>query len=357
MAQPVYIQPGNRTRAWLITAVSNDADIYKVGELFFRVKPSPEVAIEHETFVTVESGIRQGILAEENAELRREVDSQRSTTSQEVRSRLLNDWNTVLQANLDISSELLILINSDMQLARTLLRKDARYRIGKSIYFLDSRGRKNPSANAARLTAAIARLSTQLEFDRISQQSLRNRYLTCTTISEQVAQDIFDLQCLANSRLSPMSVLREVSKRLTRLAIKPYFWGVVWVVNTFKSNDYADPTVVRKIAQALTAEQTVAEIDMLLSNIKLTADKNKQRNLLRLLTLTASRTAHWFDDYYHFGLYIRKFIRQHLSITSSRTRSDYIFNVNTLQAGIRYRSTADDSIWHLSKSGLLAHKK
>lgn len=354
IAKPLVIQPGNRVRARLITGVNSLSDIKFIGELAFNVTPSEGVAIPHETFVTVESGIRQGLLAQKSIQLRSDVDSQRSVTVLKVRERLIDDWYEVLCTGGDIESQLLELINSDMSLARTLLRKDARDRIGKAINFKDKFSRNNPSATAARLSAAISRLIAQIECDVINQKAMRSRYLTCITITEQISNDIFDIQHLAAYPISIKGMQREVAKRLNRLSIKPYFWAVVWANNKFSLTDYNNPDVLMLIANVLLAEQTLGQIDSLLSAFKYSADKNEQRNLLRIITMTAATSADWPQDYQELGKYLRNFIRQNLSLSSSKKQEVYKAHAETLQDAIRNRSVLKGSVWFMPDTELLS---
>jgi hypothetical protein len=354
-AQQILVRPGRNLseKYWAVTKVSDRRDFDLVGEILIYVRPRPPLK-EHETFVTVESGIRSGVQGSRNSAVRLQLESARSATVLEVRQRLLDDWLKLLQGNVS-ETELLELIASDMQLSRTLLRKDARARIERSVGFRDSLGRKNPAANAARLTAAIARLRLQLEYDALSEMSLRYRYLNCTTFAETIAADIWDLQVLlerySSDRRTAKSFSAETRKRLDRISIKPYFWAKVWIDRWLNTDIYTIQEA-QLIVEALLAEQRLGEIDMLLSELK-HADKNQQRLLLRVITMTLANVACKSDDYQTLFVALQRAVRRTLSITRSTPEKDYTQKVEAIQKMIRYRSQEPDSPWLLSDEYLI----
>lgn len=354
-ARQILVRPGRNIseKYWVVTKVSDIKDIDLVGEVLIYVRARPPLS-EHETFVTVESGIRSGIQGGRNIALRSGLDTNHSKTVQEVRQRLLDDWFKLLQ---DSSGEadLLRLVASDMQLCRTLLRKDARSRVENSVGFRDSLARYNPSANAARLTAAIARLRLQLEYDALSEKSLRYRYLNCTTFAETIAADIWDLQTMLSSvrvgRKRVNAFMREATKRLDRLGLKPYFWAKLWI-NHHGLTQSDSPIAAEMLVEALLAEQQLGELDMLLSELK-HAEKDQQRLLLRIITMTLASVEYRSGDYSGFFKDIQRLVRRHLSITRSTPRDMYTKQVEMIQQHIRYRPQTPDSPWLLGNQYLL----
>ncbi len=355
-ARQILVRPGRNLseKYWVVTKVEDVKDLDLVGELLIYVKPRPPLN-EHETFVTVESGIRSSVQGSRNIALRSQLETERSATVVEVRQRLLDDWLRLLQ---DARSEtgLLELVASDMQLCRTFLRKDARERIENSVGFRDSLARYNPSANAARLTAAIARLRLQLEYDALSEKSLRYRYLNCTTVAETIAADIWDLQVMLSSvqvgRKSTPAFMKEAAKRLDRLGIKPYFWAKIWIQRhklTHKENVRAAEMLV----EALLAEQQLGEIDMLLSELK-HAEKDQQRLLLRIITMTLASVEYHSRDYANFFSDVARMVRRNLGLSRSKPRAEYTKKVEEIQKHIRYRPQTPDSPWILSDAFLLS---
>ncbi len=350
-AQQVLVRPGRNLseKYWVVTKVSNDKDLDLVGELLIYVKPRPPLK-EHETFVTVESGIRSGIQGSRNVALRSRLESARSDTVKEVRQRLLDDWYRLLLYSDGRESQLLELIVSDMQLCRTLLRKDVRGRVERSVGFLDSIGRMNPQANAARLTAAIARLRLQLEYDVLTEKSLRYRYLNCTTFAETIAADIWDVQVLLEGfllgRRTAKSFSAETRKRLDRVSIKPYFWAKVWI-DRWLNTEVFNAQEGKLIVEALLAEQQLGEIDMLLSELK-HSDKNQQRLLLRIITMSLSSIEYKSVDYQTFFLRLRRSVQRTLAISKSTTEKEYSQRVEAIQQEIRYRSQEASSPWLLN---------
>ncbi len=355
-ARQILVRPGRNIseKYWVVTKVSDAKDLDLVGELLIFVKPRPPLK-EHETFVTVESGIRSGIQGSRNSALRSQLESVRSDTVVEVRQRLLDDWQRLLQYSDGRESQLLELIVSDMQLCRTLLRKDVRGRVEQSVGFLDSIGRMNPRANAARLTAAIARLRLQLEYDELTQKSLRYRYLNCTTFAETIAADIWDIQVLLKEFLSGKRVAKsfsaETRSRLERISIKPYFWAKVWIDRWLNTEVYSAQEA-RLIVEVLLAEQQLGEIDMLLSELK-HSDKNQQRLVLRIITMTLSNMECKSVDYQTFFLRLRRSVQRTLAISKSTTEKEYSQRVEVIQREIRYRSQEASSPWLLDKDHLL----
>lgn len=349
-ARQILVRPGSNhsEKYWLITQVNHIADIHCIGEILIRVRPS--AAIDHETFVTVESGMRSGIIGSDNVAVRSKLDASRAEAITIVRGRLLDDWVRLLQDGHSTETDLLEVIAADMALARTLLRKDARARVEYSANFLDSMGRRNPSANAARLTAGIARLRLQVANDMINKKSLWYRYLNCSTLAENIAMDIDSMQYMAyRSDLMESTVHHRFVHLLDRLPIKPYFWAVNWVHNTYSPSEYGKSHVAQAIVSALLAEQCLAEIDMLCSELK-RSERNHQREILRIITMilgTYSLTD-LSEHYQDLFTDLKRHVRTKLNLSKSTLPHEYSNRVGMLQSMIRNRASLDtESPWYI----------
>ena len=134
----IIVRPKNPStdphKYWLVVDVNHMLDINLIGEVLVNVRPS--AAINHETFLTVESGIRSGSIGAQNVDRRSRLDEERAVAADSVRHRLLEDWVALLE-NPEPSAQLLRMVAGDMQLARTELRKDAKDRVANRIGFRD----------------------------------------------------------------------------------------------------------------------------------------------------------------------------------------------------------------------------
>ncbi len=355
VVRQIIIMPRTKgaKKYWLVVEVSHVEDLHLVGEIMIDVKPSS--AIHHETFVTVESGIRSGQLGSERIAVRSNLEKSHAQAIVTVRKRLLEDWAEVLQ-NPKPSKRLVRLVASDLAHARTELRVDARDRIFNSVDFLDSFGRQNPMANATRLTAALSRLRLQIEADVLNRYSLHYRFLNCMVVAENIAADIWDLQVMAYYG-RPRHLRDEIAKRLDRMAIKPYFWAVMWIKNNIPSRDYGLPNNAMFIAQLLATEQRLGEIDMLLSEFK-RANHNDKKFLLKLITLSISSfpTTSMPLSYLQLFETLQKKCRR-LAIAKSKTEEQYKITANAMQAVIRYRASTDpNDCWYIAGSHRLIAK-
>lgn len=337
---------------WLVVGVSHVEDLHLVGEIMIDVKP--DSAIHHETFVTVESGMRSGHIGSERVLQRTKLESRHVLALSTVRTELLVDWLALLK-NPRPSNDLLLMVASDLDNARLSLRVDARDRTRSTVRFVDSLGRPNPRANAARLTAAIARLRLQIEADVLNRYSLHYRFLNCTVVAENIAADIWDMQVMSDR--DDRDFGKNVLQRLDRVAIKPYFWAVMWIRNNIGDNPRDMTLHLPFIAQLLATEQRLGEIDMLLSEFK-RSDYDGKKILLRLIALSISTfpTTSMPLDYLNLFEQLRKKSRR-LSISRSKTEAEYRVTVNAMQALIRYRASTDPSnCWYIPGSHRLIAK-
>ncbi len=337
---------------WLVVEVSHVEDLHLVGEIMIDVKP--DSAIHHEAFVTVESGMRSGQIGSERVLQRSRLERAHITALSTVRSRLLQDWIALLK-NPSPSNDLLLVVASDLDNARLNLRVDARDRTRSTVRFADSLGRPNPRANAARLTAAIARLRLQIEADVLNKYSLHYRFLNCTVIAENIAADIWDMQVMAyrDTRDYGSTILQ----RLNRIAIKPYFWAVIWIRNNIGDNPRDMALHAPFIAQLLATEQRLGEIDMLLSEFK-RSNYEEKKVLLKLITLSISTFPRTSMPLSYLQLFetLQKKCRR-LAIAKSKTEEQYKITANAMQAVIRYRASTDpNDCWYIAGSHRLIAK-
>ncbi len=354
VVRQIKIMPSTKgaKKYWLVVEVSHLEDLHLVGEIMIDVKPSS--AIHHETFVTVESGIRSGQIGSERVAVRSSLEKSHTQAIATVRKRLLEDWAEVLQ-NPRPSKRLIRLVASDLAHARTELRVDAKDRVFSSVDFLDSFGRHNPMANAARLTAALSRLRLQIEADVLNRYSLHYRFLNCMVVAENIAADIWDIQVMAH--WSPRLLSDEIAKRLDRMAIKPYFWAVTWIKNNIQAGRFGQPNNAMFIAQLLATEQRLGEIDMLLSEFK-RASHNDKKLLLKLITLSISSfpTTSMPLDYLNLFEKLRKKAYR-LAISNSKTEDQYRVVADAIQDLIRYRASTNPShCWYIPGSHRLIVK-
>lgn len=341
----IQIMPSNKgaKKYWLVVAVSHPDDNKFVGEIMIDVKP--DSAIHHETFVTVESGIRSGYLGSQRVEARSGLEKNDIRILVDVRERLLDDWLEVLRDSKP-TDDLVLKVVSDLEDSRTFLRTDTHERLFKTIGFLDSLGRHNPMANAARLTAAISRLRLQIEADIYTQKSLHYRFLNCTVIAENIAADIWDMQVMSTLE-RPNLVGPEFAKRLQRLPIKPYFWAVLWIKRSITLQPTSIDINAPFVAQLLATEQRLAEIDVLLSEFK-RADQKGKKKILRIISLSIASfsTDSMPLDYLTLFGNLQKKLRR-LAIAKSKTDEQYNITVSAMQSLIRYRQSDDpENAWY-----------
>lgn len=376
-ARQILVRPSDnkKEKYWVVTGVNEFEDINFIGEIFIKVEPEKGVAICHETFVTVESGMRSGILGRKNMQTNSDLERERIKTLDVVRKHLMHSYEELLRTNGEIDNQLLMQVAEDMKLARTNLRKDSRTRIEGSVGFLDSLGRRNPRANAARLLAAIMRIVKQIQADYIKKQSLRYRYLNCLTYSENIAADLWDMEFLLKRlRIAADKSQSEITRekkfinsqfalRLDRLEMKPYFWGVIYIRNNYKESEYGIVENAQAIVNVLLCEQVLGQVDDLLSEYK-RGSRAEKLTVLRRITMLIGRqkTVELPACYKQLLTQLASYIHRNLGVSGAVMQPEYVKRAEKIQEMIRYRampkevSEPEENPWFIPSTKKLFEK-
>ena len=130
---------------------------------------------------------------------------------------------------------------------------------------VDSKGRINPGAAGAKFTAMANRLEQQIGREQDSAGSMLKRRRFGMLIMASVEQMIWDMRHL--HRLSPITVRREISRRIENSKFKPTLFAGLYVISEFGS-DLGDTKALPRIIECYGSEVQLIAIRNLIADIQ-----------------------------------------------------------------------------------------
>ncbi|MBA3678905.1 hypothetical protein H0W80_01790 [Candidatus Saccharibacteria bacterium] len=164
-------------------------------------------------------------------------------------------------------SELLSAHATKLLAAITVKRNTAGIQLAAASKNVDSLGRKNPSARAARIMAAQRRLEGQLEFDELSRNSALGRATFADLLSRTIDEELMQIDLLLRYGRSS-TVKREFFRRSEILLCKPYLYGIRMIRRNGYLNALDNTNARNKIREVLFTERLLGQFSQLLSTVR-----------------------------------------------------------------------------------------
>jgi hypothetical protein len=152
------------------------------------------------------------------------------------------------------------------------------------VQLVDSKGRNNPGATSAKFTAMAKRLELQIGRENSSAGSMLKRRRFATRMLASIEQNIWDMRHL--HRLSPITVERELKRRIDNSKFKPVLYAGTYVKNTYGDN-LGDTTVLPKVIDCYASEVQLMAIRNLIADIQ--RGENTKENLRILKVLLSAK--------------------------------------------------------------------
>jgi hypothetical protein len=151
--------------------------------------------------------------------------------------------------------------------ARTTNRLSAGDLVASSSTLVDSLGRYNPGASAAKLTASDTRLDAQLEFDERSRDSASNRGELAEDI-EAICDDVVSQIVRLLSLGSDESVRHFLPIWFSRILVKPYTYAIRSLFGQRMVSLRASGMDRTVVASTFLLERSLAEVSAMLSIVR-----------------------------------------------------------------------------------------
>lgn len=171
----------------------------------------------------------------------------------------------------------------------------------------DSRGRPNPGAASAKLTAMDQRLGEQVRLEQLGVGSMNKRQNFATTLMQCYMQDIWDMRHMEH--LQPKPRERALNRRINRAIIKPMLFAGLYCHREFGDN-LGHPLVLPRIIEVFMAEVQLMAIRDLFAGLEQRPTDHKETlyklRLLLLLTPNEKLYSELFDRLSDFSTEIGK---------------------------------------------------
>ena len=202
----------------------------------------------------------------------------------------------------------------------------------------DKRGRINPGASSAKYTAIANRLEKQIGRETRSEGSLQKRRRFATKLYSSIEQDIWDMRNL--HRLSPITIERELNRRIDKNIFKPMMFGGLYVRNMIPLNNNSS---LPRTIDVFTAEVQLMAIRNLVADIQKGINTKECIRILNVL-LTASPKEELYANYFsNLKLQIRE-----LKLMIAQENEDYEKLCVEIKNSIRFRANGDPTHpWHI----------
>jgi hypothetical protein len=149
----------------------------------------------------------------------------------------------------------------------------------------DSRGRPNPRATSASITAMHRRLTKQVELEGLSAESMRKRRVFAATLLRCYSQDIWDMRHMDSLR--PPTRAAQLQLRLDRALIKPTLFAGLYCQREFGDN-LGHPMVLPRIMEVFSVELQLTAIRDLFASLAEQPNGHKE-NLHKLRVILAMK--------------------------------------------------------------------
>ena len=204
----------------------------------------------------------------------------------------------------------------------------------------DNRGRANPSAANAKFTAMASRLELQIGREDESAGSMQKRRRFATKILASIEQNIWDMRNL--HRLSPITVERELKRRISSSKIKPMLFAGLYCDREFGEN-LGDTKVLPIIIEVYTSEIQLMAIRNLIADIQKGENIKENLRILRVLLSVMPSEDLYKDIFYR--------IKNEVDAIEALLRNDnpdYKKICEKSKKAIRYRASDDPNHpWHI----------
>jgi hypothetical protein len=207
--------------------------------------------------------------------------------------------------------------------------------------FTDSTGKLNPGAANAKFTAMASRLDAQITNEGASAGSMQKRRRFAAKILASIEQDIWDMRNL--HRLSPISVARELEKRIDNSLIKPMLYARLYCKNKF-NNSLGDTEILPRVIEVYTTEVQLMAIRNLIADIQ--RSQNIKENMRILQVLLSVR-----PNELEYSIFFDEIQNTYSNIESliNRDNSEYKNLCDQLKKSIRFRASNDPSHpWYIN---------
>ncbi len=276
ITRPIHCagEPGS---GWKFEVVTGSDDINLVGEIVTVVKPSDREAYITSLFLPTlfTSGLNGG----ERINATRLEYLYYLQFIYNSRSQILANWN-----------ELKISASKQGELEQSIaqLRLAISGRRTKPIVeawetnpsLIDRRGRINPGVASAKYTAVATRLEKQVGRELRSEDSMQKRRRFATKLFASLEQDIWDMRNL--HRLSPITINREINRRLNRNIFKPTLFASLYCQRVF-GEQIGSTNVLPKLIDVFTAEVQLMAVRNLVADIQRGNNTNENLRIIDVM--------------------------------------------------------------------------
>ena len=196
-----------------------------------------------------------------------------------TRYRLLNNWNEISLSE-DSRNEIQDSIDKLKSAIQNRKTQPIIEAFESRADIKDSKGRNNPGAANAKFTAMASRLELQIGREDVSAGSMLKRRRFAAKILSNVEQNIWDMRNL--HRLSPITVGRELNRRIENSKFKPMLFASLYIKNVY-GNNLGDTSVLPKVIDCYTSEVQLMAIRNLIADIQRGENINESLRILKVL--------------------------------------------------------------------------
>lgn len=295
LSRPICIKgvPGSGWKFDVVTG-AEEADRDKIGEILTVTRRTGRKPYVSTTFMPtlMTSGLKAGAKVAANEE---EFLFYMKFLFK-VRQELLERWPTLKVST--VRQEQLEAIIDEVRVGLLRRRTDLPLQVASMQPRVnDSRGRPNPGAASASITAMHRRLARQVELEGLGAESMRKRRFFAATLLRCYSQDIWDMRHM--SSLRPTTRATQLQMRLDRARIKPMLFAGLYCEREFGDN-LGHPMVLPRIMEVFSAELQLTAIRNLFAGLAEQPDGHKE-TLHKLRVILAMKPneqlyVEFFDD-------------------------------------------------------------
>lgn len=337
LSKPIHCagEPGS---GWKFEVVTNSDDINMVGEIITLVKPSD--SSEYTASLFLPTLFSSGLNGSERINATRLEYLYYLQFVYNSRAMLLGNWNH-LKLSEEKQAELESSIN-ELRLAisgrRTKPIAEA-WELNPSL--TDRRGRINPSAASAKYTAIATRLEKQIGRETRSESSLQKRRRFATKLYSSIEQDIWDMRNL--HRLSPITIERELNRRLEKNIFKPMLFGGLYIKRMV---EFKDTSSLPRTIDVFTAEVQLMAIRNLIADIQKGINTKESFRILKVLLSVIPNEDLYIEFFTNLKIQIRE-----IYLMIKQENEDYEKFCVEIKNSIRFRASDDiDHPWYIESA-------
>jgi hypothetical protein len=328
-------EPGS---GWKFEVVTESDDINMVGEIITLVKPSD--SSEYTASLFLPTLFSSGLNGSERINATRLEYLYYLQFIYNSRTMILANWN-----QLKISEEKQAELESSIDELRFAISGRRTRPIAEAWEvnpgLTDKRGRINPGAASAKYTAIATRLEKQIGRETRSEGSLQKRRRFATKLYASIEQDIWDMRNL--HRLSPITIERELNRRIEKNIFKPMLFGGLYVKKMIELNNTSS---LPRTIDVFTAEVQLMAIRNLVADIQKGINTKESFRILKVLLSVIPNE----DLYIEFFTSLKIQIRE-LYLMIKQENEDYEKFCVEIKNSIRFRASDDvDHPWYIERA-------